>query len=312
MMKKMQYLSRLLALLAGSFWITACSNGEDIPPATQEPPMEFWATIADDVPGALTRSTVDNSFEEGDLIALNIQDYFPKNYQYVSGRFVVQNPAEAEYWDGAPFILDVKAVYPASYSGLLSNGYLPSLYTVEKDQSSDDSYKGCDLLYAYSQELQQRNPTLPFRHILSKIVINIRQGGYTGNADISSVTLHGLTEQANVRVNGMNWTIGFSSHSGTTTDIAAHKATTPSTGMVATFEALVIPGQTLANGVKFATIKVDGNYKDFIYNLNKEIILAQGTKYTFNLTLTSQQTVTVNSITAGDWGDGGSHNLETE
>ena len=96
------------------------------------------------------------------------------------------------------------------------------------------------------------------------------------------------------------------------TNITTHKAATPVDGMVATFEALVIPGQTLTSGTKFATIRVNDTYKDFIYNLNKDITLAQGTQYTFNLTLTSQQTVTVDEITQGNWGNGGSYDLSTQ
>jgi hypothetical protein len=57
---------------------------------------------------------------------------------------------------------------------------------------------------------------------------------------------------------------------------------------------------------------VNDTYKDFIYNLNKDITLAQGTQYTFNLTLTSQQTVTVDEITQGNWGNGGSYDLSTQ
>ena len=57
--------------------------------------------------------------------------------------------------------------------------------------------------------------------------------------------------------------------------------------MVATFEALVIPGQTISQGTQFATIEV--NDKDFAYTLDKDITFAQGTRYTFNLILTSSR-----------------------
>ena len=41
MMKKIQYLSRLLALLAGAFWLTACGSDEYTSFTTQGTPVEF-------------------------------------------------------------------------------------------------------------------------------------------------------------------------------------------------------------------------------------------------------------------------------
>lgn len=210
--------------------------------------------------------------------------------------------------DEVPFLNLVEALYPATNAVKIFS-QAPVEHYVEPNQDTDDGYKKNDLLYAFHDKIFSTT-ILNFNHVMAKIVINIRQGGYTGNTDLNSVTLHGLKQAVDL------FYLGAASiqmyPKGGITDIIAHKAATPSTGMVATFEALVIPGQTLVNGAKFATIKVDGNYKDFIYYLNKGITLAQGTKYTFNLTLTSQQTVTVDEITQGNWGNGGSYDLNTQ
>lgn len=311
MMKKIQYLSRLLALLAGAFWLTACGSDEYTSFTTQGTPVEFRATIAGDVPDAATRSTVDNSFEEGDEISLKIEDNNPAVYRYVGGRFVVLNPDEAFYWniDAQPFLMHVAALYPTTNAAKFFNQEVVEHY-VEPNQDTDDGYKKSDLLYAFHKRILSNDEILKFNHVMAKIVINIRQGGYTGNTDPSSVTLHGLNQAV-----GLKYLRGASIQmypKEETADITTHKAATPAAGMVATFEALVIPSQTLASGTKFATIRVNDTYKDFIYNLNKDITLAQGTQYTFNLTLTSQQTVTVDEITQGNWGNGGSYDLSTQ
>ena len=310
MMKKIQYLSRLLALLAGAFWLTACGSDEYTSFTTQGTPVEFRATIADDVQDAATRSTVDNSFEEGDEISLTIEDNNPAVYRYVGGRFVVLNPDEAFYWniDAQPFLMHVAALYPTTNAAKFFNQEVVEHY-VEPNQDTDNGYKKSDLLYAFYDRIFSTT-ILNFNHVMAKIVINIRQGGYTGNTDPSSVTLHGLNQAVDLKYS-RGASIKMYPKEGKT-NITTHKAATPAAGMVATFEALVIPGQTLASGTKFATIRVNDTYKEFIYNLNKDITLAQGTQYTFNLTLTSQQTVTVDEITQGDWGNGGSYDLSTQ
>ena len=310
MMKKIQYPFRLLALLVGAFWLTACGSDEYTSFTTQGTPVEFRATIAGDIPDVATRSTVDNSFEEGDEISLKIESNNPAVYRYVGDRFVVLNPDEAFYWnmDEVPFLGSVAALYPTTNATKFFSGETAEHY-VESNQDTDDGYKKSDLLYAFHDRIFSNDEILKFNHVMAKIVINIRQGGYTGNTDLNSVTLHELKQAVDLFYLGA---ASITMYPRGTTDIIAHKAATPSTGMVATFEALVIPGQTLVNGAKFATIRVNDTYKDFIYNLNKDITLAQGTKYTFNLTLTSQQTVIVDEITQGDWGYGGSYDLSTQ
>ena len=95
---------------------------------------------------------------------------------------------------------------------------------------------------------------------------------------------HTLYRQTTLALNGLNFEV--QGQSGNNVDIQAHKSASPASGMVATFEALVIPGQTISQGTQFATIEV--NDKDFAYTLDKDITFAQGTRYTFNLILTSE------------------------
>lgn len=177
-------------------------------------------------------------------------------------------------------------------------------YEVSADQTGDN-YKDADVLYACDISFEPQNDTLQFQHVMAKIVINIRQGGYTGDANISGVTLSGLYRQTTLALIGLNFEV--QGQSGNNVDIQAHKSASPASGMVATFEALVIPGQTISQGTQFATIEV--NDKDFAYTLDKGITFAQGTRHTFNLILTSEQAVTVSGIEVGDWDNGGTHTL---
>lgn len=300
-MKKILYIARLLPVLLCAVGLTSCDNDENTPAASQGNPVEFKAVIGD-APEANTRSTVDNSFEEGDEISIDIlSEMAPKTYKYHNERFIAANPNNAwyhNYTEEGP-ISEVRAIYPATYSKVLILGGV-NFYEVESNQTGD-GYKDSDLLYAYSSIYN--GGTLQFSHVMTKIVINIMDGGYTGTTEIGSVTLNELSQEMDISLGmGNNITINPLSEN---VDIQAHKSASPATGAVATFEALIIPGQTISSGTAFATIKVNDNYGDFIYSLGNDITFAQGTRYTFNLKLTSNKTVAVSSIEVDNWGDGG-------
>lgn len=300
-MKKIRYIIRMLPVLACALALASCDNDEYTATGSGGTPLEFRAVIGD-TPEARTRSTVDNSFIENDMISIGLNSAnAPKEYKYHDGRFIAADPDDAWYADGT---LTVKAIYPEKYHDILIGNSVN--YDVPTDQT-EDGYKDADVLYACDISFEPQNGTLQFQHVMAKIVVNIRQGGYTGDANISGVTLSGLYSQTTLALNGLNFEA--QGQSGNNVDIQAHKSASPADGMVATFEALVIPGQKISQGTPFATIKVNGSYKDFAYTLDEDITFAQGTRYTFNLILTSKQAVTVSGIEVGDWGDGGTHVL---
>ena len=106
-------------------------------------------------------------------------------------------------------------------------------------------------------------------------------------------------------------TNAYNSHHNNQKAITPHTAATTS-GNAATFEALVIP-QTVNAGTTLFQFNV-GEVGPFTYEVPAGGIMWEtGMKYTYNVTLKAEnQTVTVNSISAGGWGNGGSHDLETE
>lgn len=285
-------------MLACALALASCDNDKYTATGSGGTPLEFRAVIGD-TPEARTRSTVDNSFMEDDRIFIELNSANePKEYKYHDGRFIAADPDMAWYADGTPA---VKAIYPAKYSDILIGNSVN--YDVSADQTGDN-YKDADVLYACDISFNPQNGTLQFQHVMAKLVVNIRQGGYTGDADISGVTLSRLYSQTTLTFNDLS--VETQGQSGNT-DIQAHKSASPAGGMVATFEALVIPGQTISQNTPFATIKV--NDKNFAYTLDKDITFVQGTRYTFNLMLTSKQAVTVSGIEVGGWGNGGTHVL---
>ena len=79
---------------------------------------------------------------------------------------------------------------------------------------------------------------------------------------------------------------------------------------IVSFGALVIP-QTIAEGQTLFTFTVDE--QTYYYKVpSGGITWNAGTEYTYNVTIIGEAEVVVNSVTQGDWGDGGSYDLSTQ
>ncbi len=298
--------TNILFLLAAALLLAACTQDE-YTAATQGEPLEFRAVIGN-TSGTSTRATVDNSFDTGDRIALDIRgDNNPKTYEYRDGRFIAADPNDALYHDyAAEGGTSIKAVYPATHSDVLrSAGFT---YTVPTDQTAT-GYEEADVLYANAFIYEEKTP-LQFQHATAKVVVNIRNSSYTEGAEIEGVALNGLYAQAEIIFGDYFF---FYQMSGTT-NIQTHRADTPASGAAATFEALVIPGQTISSGTTFATITVtkDGSKKTLTYSPDKDITFTQGTRHTFNLTLTQYGIVGDITVDNINWetGASGSGTLE--
>ena len=75
-------------------------------------------------------------------------------------------------------------------------------------------------------------------------------------------------------------------------------------------QALVIP-QTISEGQLLFSFTVDG--QTYTYTVpTGGITWSAGTEYTYNVTIIGEAEVVVNSITQGNWGDGGSYDLSTQ
>lgn len=121
-----------------------------------------------------TKAT-DTAFEEGDQIGLYIvtpEGAYLDNaqYTYTEGALVSEG---TNYWyDDAEVESDVLAYYP--YSAAATYKAEGLTFTVEADQSAQGGYAASDLLVASTTSYPTKEAVaLPFKHALSKVVINI-------------------------------------------------------------------------------------------------------------------------------------------
>lgn len=116
----------------------------------------------------------DTAFEEGDQIGLHIvtNSVYLNNAKYTFSEGALVSESENYWYDDKSVEAKVLAYYPynadATYK---AEGYT---FTVEADQSVEGGYAASDLLVASTTSKPTKETvTLPFKHALSKVVINI-------------------------------------------------------------------------------------------------------------------------------------------
>ncbi|HIZ33901.1 MAG TPA: fimbrillin family protein [Candidatus Bacteroides merdigallinarum] len=300
MMRKIKHILPL-ALLVLAF--TACSQEEtDALPGSKQP-LTLTATIAE---GVDTRATVNGEWDGGEQIALQVDA--GNYYAYTVDR--EGNMTGNYYWQDGESV-NIQGFCPSS---LIDN---QMVWTVSITQNNDDDYLNSDLLCSEQKNVTKNiDPGIfNFYHQTAKLVVNVQNGGYLSGGTDNNVSMT-IGESDNIKISGtftpmsIGITGTWNTDSGTTGTITPHTAATTS-GYVATFEALVIP-QTVSTGTLFQFYV--GDVGPFRYEVPAGgSTWNAGTEYTYNVTLKAEnKTVTVNSISAGGWGNGGSHDLETE
>lgn len=176
-------MKKILAAVSLAAAITACQKTEIV---VSEPDglMRFSMSLGTD-----TKVTAD-SFEPGDCVGVFVVEYendVPAPLQ-ISGNWVnnmsveydgdVWTPSKGIYWPDS--VVDVYGYYP--YMKMTSVDQ--QLFTVSLDQNTpgDDNalggYEQSDLLWAKSEGVSKDQETveLNYKHILSKLVVNLKKG----------------------------------------------------------------------------------------------------------------------------------------
>ena len=165
-----------------------------------------------------------------------------------------------------------------------------------------------DLLYA-SRQVTLQNPYLTFRHLLSKVVINIRQSDYLQNYSLTDVevTMDNICLDGELEL-GIYEELILNNDGGTGTIVHPHRCDQAASGCFATYEALVMP-QTVTMDNRNIIIQVDGG--QYVWGISLQTIgnnsFDSGCQYTFNITVDAKGLdVLVAQSTTWTSGNGGS------
>lgn len=212
------------------------------------------------------------------------------------------------YWENSK-----ETIYIYTGTNPLDYGTGRSSWTVEADQSDEGKLNESDYLVAYEAFAFQKDYTytLRFRHLTSKITVNLKQSDYLKAQDPDDV-------KVTLATNNEQWYIegGFEGQPKEITmvgegdksraqEIIPYKAPDPTAGDIyATYEAILIPQQITGTG-KIIQIKVgDAIYNYTIVCPNEKF--SGGENWIYNITVNENELdVAIDYNASIDWGADG-------
>lgn len=246
---------------------------------------------------------------------------YTQNMMYTADGRGGLSTASQPYFPQSGNGVDIYAYAPHT-AGYTSGAKGAMSFTVQTNQSTKDAYLASDLIWGRPMKLKAGSTTdyetanpvartssvihLSFKHMLSKIVVQLKPGNGLAPNDFQSATLSILNVLPTMTVTMNSGKLGDAS--GTKTDITAATYATVATSADLTASAIVVP-QTIAKGERFLKVHLTTG-GDLYYTLpkeasNKDLVLESGKiyRYEIQVDLTS---LTVNT-TVDDWeliGDG--------
>ena len=158
----------LLTIALVSIMVMACKKDPAPQPAPEKLPIKLSASLYQ-----FTKAT-DTSFEEGDEISVNIFNpecyLYNAHFAYTGGQFTSSIPYE--WYEDTEVEATITAMYPASNT--MEGFAATQSFMVNADQSTKVGYAASDLLLATAKAYPTAEAVnLPFKHALSKIVVNV-------------------------------------------------------------------------------------------------------------------------------------------
>ncbi len=278
----MKTLKLIAAVAAVALVATACQEKpEPVKPEAEAKVIALTPSLY-----AFNRAT-DTAFEEGDAIGLHIVTPTSTwldnaKYTYQNGKLV--GAQVNEWYTDESVLSDVVAYYPYSTAGAYSaEGYT---FTVNADQSSARKYSASDLMVAYTTSRPTKDAVvLPFKHALSKVVINIdNQLG----EDIAAVWFSDIYGTATVNAKS-----GEVTTSGSQGTIKAAK------GANGTSWSLIVAPQQNVSPKLMVTTAI--SQKQYTFVLDAPVSFASGKVSTASISLTKQSISTSFTTEITDW-----------
>ena len=275
----MKIKSLIYAAAAGLFMTVACQDGPvDKPVPAEKLPIKLNASLYQ-----FTKAT-DTAFEEGDQISVNIFNpecyLYNAHFTYTGGQLTSATPYE--WYDDTDVEATVTAMSPASET--LEGFAATQSFMVNADQSTKAGYAASDLLLASTKAYPSEEAVnLPFKHALSKIVVNVDNQLKESIADVWFTDVLGGV------------TFSTADHS----DLAA----AGSAGTVKAYKSgentwqLIVAPQTASP--KLALTTASG--KQYTFVLSEEVVFTSGKVSTATVTVSPESIYTSFTPEISDW-----------
>lgn len=264
---------------------------------------------------------IDKSVEVGVFINENTDvepaaTTYPQNMRYTANGKGELSTVSQPYFPQSGNGVDIYAYAPhdADYA---SGATGAMSFTVQTNQSTKDAYLASDLIWGQPMKeaagggYETANPVartnsvirLSFKHMLSKIVVQLKPGNGLAPNDFQSATLSILNVLPTMTVTMNSGKLGDAS--GNKTDITAATYATVATSADLTASAIVVP-QTITKGERFLKVHL-ATGGDLYYTLpdDKDLVLESGKIYKYDIQVDLTSLTVETSI--DDWeliGDG--------
>lgn len=335
----MNRMRHILFFLPMAMLLAACTQdeltdrtGEALP----EPiPLQLTATIGEAVATPATRGTVDNSWDGGEVIhvqvasnkdagftseaAIDWANIEPVLYTIgTNGSLTLKDPTKQVYWQATSETLYIRAWCAGTGEKYTDTPMPGNSYTwrTPKDQSTSDALKQADFLFAYrSMTFEERtvNYGLDFSHLTSKITINLKNSDYLKQYDPAKVSVSLVTTDGNPQAwyfegsfkgSGSGLYLFEKTAGNVITTITPFELSSTDEDYYASYEAIVIP-QDIGSD-KGIRVSVDKTTYQWAMELSDGAAqLESGKEYTFDITV-KEQGLEVSAGSSIDWSEGSS------
>ena len=285
-----------LVLCAAALAATACTNDElgngTLPQGAR--PLVINASGLQSIATPQTRGTLEGNWDGVKTVGVRVQlsTSFPSKEYKVEAKAGSSNahlsPAEplgagdvAFWWTSTTETKTVTAWCP------YGDGNIPSVWTIPVEQTAGNM-QAADLLLARKEGMtlqESETGTFEFRHMLSKVRINLKASDYLQSAAKVDVQL--LDQYTSADFDDAAQTLVGNGGRGNA--ITPCPLETPEQGCYASYEALVIPftADDKDKTDELIGITVDDD-AEYVYRLPKDYngnLFQQGLVYTFNITV---------------------------
>lgn len=288
-------LSGSIALFLGMFLLSGCSRDKK----TIEETVSFNAKIEsftrttdggdswmkDDKVGIFMLTTGGSLATQTDLLAVNVAynvaDASTGALSPVGSAISYPESGNVDFLSYYPYDKEISASYTVSVSG----------------QTTAEAQNTLDVLYAKTTNVKKSKTAVGFifRHLLSKVTLNIKLGdgmtAFTGN-DITMVNLSGMPQTTTINLDDGKQTAG------PVADFPALKASKANNDYAATFSALLIPHKADNYPGRTAAFTIGGETN--VWSIPNVDTFESGKHYTYEVKI-EKFVITVGTPVITDW-----------
>ena len=296
----MMKVKKVLYILTGMMLLTACSGDNDgQTPAEKDARTALQIVAGIDLPVRSTTRAVETAWEASDMIGVYMTEHGTANtykdedqteaanmpyifddgtnYETNGNTYRTFSPTSKKIYLSTSAV-DVFAYYPYTATPIVPDALEISV----ADQSKQEKI---DFMRAKTESVTNSNASirLLFYHKLVKLVFNLKQGEGLLTDELASANFLGIKVKNQPPSASYNlYTDAFSGF-GSNIDIVPVESNTIADGYVKTFEAIVLPSESLTHTVEITFYQ---KLEDKVVNtFTINTALLSGHKYTYNVTV---------------------------